>query len=95
MKAGEDVPRTRRTPSRLLAAATELAKGRHLTPMLVPASRALGRFLLDRAAVAVLVLVGIVAQVVLMVLMWQLVDITLGIAELWLDLARKHLEITL
>ena len=34
-------------------------------------------------------------QLLLMWLLGQLVDVSLGVMELWLELARKHLEITL
>ena len=42
-----------------------------------------------------LVLVGFLVQVVLTVLMWQLVDLTISLMEVWAELARKHLEIVL
>jgi hypothetical protein len=41
------------------------------------------------------VLVGFLVQVVLTVLMWQLVDLTISLMEVWAELARKHLEIVL
>lgn len=43
----------------------------------------------------VLVLVGFLVQVVLTVLMWQLVDLTISLMEVWAELARKHLELVL
>jgi hypothetical protein len=43
----------------------------------------------------VLVLVGFLVQVVLTVLMWQLVDLSISLMEVWAELARKHLEIVL
>lgn len=43
----------------------------------------------------VLLLVGLVVQVVLASLAGYLVDLSLSLVELWADLARKHLEITL
>jgi hypothetical protein len=36
-----------------------------------------------------------VVQVVLTVMMWQLVDLTVSLMEVWAELARKHLEIVL
>lgn len=42
-----------------------------------------------------LLLVGILVQVVLTVLMWQLVDLCIALMEVWAELARKHLELTL
>jgi hypothetical protein len=43
----------------------------------------------------VLLLVGFLVQVVLTVMVWQLVELCIALMEVWLDLARKHLEITL
>jgi len=34
-------------------------------------------------------------QAVLTVLMWQLVDLSISLFEVWAELARKHLELTL
>jgi hypothetical protein len=42
-----------------------------------------------------MLLVGFLVQVVLTVLMWQLVDLSISLFEVWAELARKHLEITL
>lgn len=42
-----------------------------------------------------LVIAGLLVQVVLTVLMWQLVDLTIALMEVWAELARKHLEIVL
>jgi hypothetical protein len=42
-----------------------------------------------------LVISGLVVQVVLTLLMWQLVDLTVSLMEVWAELARKHLEIVL
>lgn len=42
-----------------------------------------------------LVLAGLVVQVVLVHLMYELVDLTLSLMEVWAELARKHLELTL
>ena len=51
-----------------------------------------------RAALALhicLLCVGIVGQVVLMFTTAYLVDLSLSLMELWAELARKHLELTL
>jgi hypothetical protein len=40
-------------------------------------------------------LVGLVVQAALVMLVWELVDLSIGLMEVWLELARKHLEITL
>lgn len=44
---------------------------------------------------AVLVFVGLVVQVVLVCLLWQLVDLSISLMEVWAELARKHLELVL
>jgi hypothetical protein len=36
-----------------------------------------------------------VVQVVLTVMVWQLVDLSISLMEVWAELARKHLELTL
>jgi hypothetical protein len=41
------------------------------------------------------VLVGFLVQVVLTVLVYQLVDLSISLMEVWAELARKHLEIQL
>ena len=42
-----------------------------------------------------LLLLGLVVQVVLLWLAGYLVDLAISLMELWADLARKHLELTL
>jgi hypothetical protein len=39
--------------------------------------------------------VGLVVQVALTLMVWQLVDLTVSLMEVWAELARKHLEIVL
>jgi hypothetical protein len=92
MKTREDVPPSYRPCTVARRAAAELAKGRRHTPI----SRR--PFVRLQAAVPwrlLLVLLGLVVQVVLTVLMWQLVDLTVSLMEVWAELARKHLELTL
>lgn len=43
----------------------------------------------------VLLPLGIVVQLVLTVMVWELVDLTISLMEVWAELARKHLELTL
>jgi hypothetical protein len=43
----------------------------------------------------VLLLAGLVMQVVMLLTAAYLVDLSVSLAELWAELARKHLEITL
>lgn len=40
-------------------------------------------------------LLGLVVQLVFLVLLWELVDLVLSLMELWVELAAKHLRITL
>jgi hypothetical protein len=52
--------------------------------------------LLARAIVMrILLLVGIAVQLLLLWLVGQMVDLCIDLADLWLALAKKHLEITL
>ena len=46
-------------------------------------------------ATGLLLLLGFIVQVIVMVLVYQLVDLTLDLMEVWAELARKHLEIQL
>lgn len=39
--------------------------------------------------------VGLVAQMLLLSLAWELWDLSVSLMEVWAELARKHLEITL
>lgn len=39
--------------------------------------------------------VGLVAQMLLLQLAWELWDLSVSLMEVWTELARKHLEITL
>ena len=92
MKQGTDRVRYRARKSAFQLVTRGLAKGRRgLTPY-VPAFRALWR----RVPWQLLVLlVGLVVQGALIVLVWQLVDLCVSLMEVWLELARKHLEVTL
>lgn len=48
-----------------------------------------------RALHTALILVGLVVQLVLLLTVAYLCDLALALMELWAELARKHLEITL
>lgn len=52
---------------------------------------------LHRALVAkwLLLLVGVTVQIVILNAVWELVDLCISLMELWAELARKHLELTL
>ena len=52
---------------------------------------------LHRSLVApwLLLLVGFAVQVIVIGVVYQLVDLTISLMEVWAELARKHLELTL
>lgn len=87
MKSREDVPPQRQACPRLLWAAAELAKAR---PVVHTACRAFVRL---RAHV--LFVVALVCQLVILWAAGELVDLYVSSVELWAELARKHLELTL
>lgn len=92
MKLGEEVPPSHRPRVVARRAVAELARSRALFP------KAAARDFVRLAAKywrVLMLLVGILVQVVLTVLMWQLVDLSISLFEVWAELARKHLEITL
>lgn len=92
MKRREDVPPVGEVASIGNRAAAELARARRVTPI---SRRAFVRLLVSRYWRVALVIAGVLVQVVLTVLMWQLVDLTIALMEVWAELARKHLEIVL
>lgn len=42
-----------------------------------------------------LLLLGFAVQFIVIAMVYELVDLTISLMELWAELARKHLEITL
>jgi len=92
MKRREDVPLGHRVHTWWIKAAAELASARQVTPI---SCRAFVRLALVRYWRVALVISGFVVQVVLTVLMWQLVDLSIALMEVWAELARKHLELVL
>lgn len=62
---------------------------------LAPAVKVIGSKHLRAVLGAVLFWVGLLLQLVLLGLAGALVDLSIDLAELWAELARKHLEITL
>lgn len=56
---------------------------------------ALGRLFPWRVWRVVLVILGSVLQLVLALLTWYLTDLAISLMEVWAELARKHLELTL
>ena len=70
----------------------ELAKAGH------PAPRGIRPFVRrpwGRIGLWLMLLVGAVVQLVVVALVYQLVDLSISLMELWTELARKHLEIIL
>lgn len=57
--------------------------------------RAFVRLHRARLATGLLLLVGFTVQLVVIWAVGELVDVALGVMELWAELARKHLELTL
>lgn len=51
--------------------------------------------LVRQLAARILLLLGIVMQIVLLLVLGYLIDLSLSLMELWAELARKHLELTL
>jgi len=95
MKQREDVPQSSATPGRGALAAAESAKGPDHTPILVRAFRVPWLFFSHTWVKCGLWLLGALVQMVLLVLAWRLVQVVADVSELWLALARKHLELTL
>ena len=87
MKSREEVPENRATRLAAFLAAAELAKA---LPVVHTAGRAFVRLMPKIALV-----VGIVLQLVLLYIAGELVDLYVSSVELWAELARKHLELTL
>lgn len=87
------------SPNRSLLSTVERTFWQHWARVIVPRlTRALvlAKHPLVRAIVVrILVLVGLVVQVVLLLVLAYMIDLCLSLMELWADLARKHLELTL
>jgi len=64
----------------------------HRSPM---AARAFVRLHWARMVVWLLLLLGFAVQLVVVSMVWELVDLSVSLMEVWAELARKHLEITL
>jgi hypothetical protein len=79
-------------PESLTTSARWIAKGRLLVPHAVAGLLRAQAF---RYWQVVLVIAGLVVQAVLTMLMWQLIDLSVSLMEVWAELARKHLEIVL
>ena len=92
MKPREDPPGSLQNTIPAPSDRGQLARARKANPHRLPG---LSCVWMSRYWRVFLVITGLVVQVVLTVLMWQLVDLTIGLMELWVELARKHLELTL
>lgn len=71
-----------------------LAKRGRCLPQAKTALRAYVQFFSHAWVKYALGLVGLVVQMVLVVLTWELVQVATDIAEMWVALARKYLELT-
>lgn len=87
MKSREDVPSQRVGFPQRLRAAAELARAR-------PGVHTLGRAFVRLRGHA-LFLVALVCQIGILWAAGELVDLYVSAVELWAELARKHLELTL
>lgn len=67
----------------------------HLAPMCGRLFWLCRQELTKRIAGYVLLLLGLVMQVLLLLVVAYMVDLCLSLMELWAELARKHLELTL
>lgn len=86
MKSREDVPQGAGSKSPARLAVAELAKA---LPVVHTARRAFVRLLPK-----ILFLLAIVGQGVSLLTLAYLVDLSVSLMELWAELARKHLELT-
>lgn len=66
-----------------------------LSPMQTSAEDGGPRLTWKRMSAGALLCVGLVAQLAALVYLGYLVDLCISLMELWADLARKHLELTL
>jgi hypothetical protein len=87
MKSREDAPQDRATTLAAFLAAAELARAR---PVVHTAGRAFVRL-----RGHLLFLVALVCQIGILWAAGELVDLYVSAVELWAELARKHLELTL
>lgn len=87
------------SPNRSLLSTVERTFWQHWARVIVPRlTRALvlaRHPLVKLIVVRAMLLVGLLVQVVLLLVLAYMIDLALSLMELWADLARKHLEITL
>jgi len=87
------------SPNRSLLSLVEQTFWRYWARVVVPRlTRALvlARHPLVRIIVArILLLLGLVVQVVLLLVLAYMIDLALSLMELWAELARKHMELTM
>ena len=87
MKSREDVPPQRFGLPQALRAVAELARAR-------PGVHSLGRAFV-RLRIHALFVLALVCQIAMVWVSAELVDLYVSSVELWAELARKHLELTL
>lgn len=88
-------PQAKRTHTSQPISSWTLARRPWLSPTASRASRALTGKRSRRLATVAAVLLSLLVQAVLLWLAGELVDLYVSAVELWAELARKHLEITL
>jgi Na+/H+ antiporter NhaD/arsenite permease-like protein len=92
MKTREDVPRTRWFLNRPYCGRSGVSKGPARTPI---SRRPFVRLLAGLPWRIILLALGLVVQVGLLWLAGEILDLYVSAVELWAELARKHLELTL
>lgn len=68
---------------------------RVIVPRLTRAVAMLSHELVRTIVLRVLLLVAVLAQIALLLVFGYLIDLSLSLMELWAELARKHLELTM
>lgn len=87
------------SPNRSILSTVERTFWQHWARVIVPRlTRALvlsRHPLVKLIVVRIMVLVGLVVQVVLLLVLAYMIDLAISLMELWAELARKHMELTL
>jgi len=92
MAVGEDVPRIKM----FLRELTRPQRSERVPGRRAPtAVRAFVRPPWKRVVLWLMLLLGLAVQLIVVALVYQLVDLSISLMELWAELARKHLEIIL
>lgn len=102
MKSREDAPQDREGRLSAFLAAAESAKARTLSPSWSRAFRVPGLWLWHTWVKSssgvlgrVVLFLALLCQIVLALATCYLIDLSVSLMELWAELARKHMELTL